>query len=43
MTPRREWFHSYKTLATTFKIYMGNDGQQEAIGIEFVYIKINTS
>jgi hypothetical protein len=43
ITPIREWFHSYKVLSTPFKIYMGDDGQQEAMGIGFVYIKIHTS
>lgn len=43
ITPIREWFHNYKVLSTPFKIYMGDDGQQEAMGIGFLYVKIHTS
>jgi hypothetical protein len=42
ITLRREWFHSYKVLSTPLKIYMGDDGQQEAMDVGFVYIKIHT-
>ena len=43
MSPRRDWFTNFETLPTPKIIYMGDDGQHQAVGIGSLTIQINGS